>query len=92
MDYQRKIYNKSLVYFCLIISCYLLLVLFSHIRFYLNLQDRRVEDLKCEKEERKEMTAKIDELIQLIEIKDISHINQIGLEMLKKLKKNHEQK
>ena len=56
------------------------------------MQDCRVENIRCEKEERKEMTAKIDGLIQLIEIKDISHINQIGLEMLKKLKKNHEQK
>ena len=91
MDYQRKTHNKSLVYFCLVISCYLLLLLFSHIRFYLKLQDCRVENIRSEKEERKQMTAKIDKLIQLIEAKDISHINQMGLEMLKKLKKNHEQ-
>jgi len=91
MDHQKKIYTKSLLYFCLIISCYLLLALFSNISFYLKMQDRRVEDINCEKEERKQMIAKIEELIQLIEIKDISHINQIGLEMLKKLKAQHEQ-
>lgn len=92
MDNQKKFYNKCLVYFCLIISCYLLLVLFSNISFYLKMQDRRVEEIKFEKEERKQMTAKIGELIQLIEIKDISHINHIGLELLKKLKAKHEQK
>lgn len=52
------------------------------------MQDRRVEEIKCEKEDRKKMNVKIDKLIQLIESKDISHINQIGLEFLKNLKEN----
>jgi len=92
MDHQRKIYNKILVYLCLIISCYLSLLLFSHTLFYLKMQDRRVEEIQCEKEGREKMNVKIDELIKLIESKDISHINNVGLELLKKFKAQHEQK
>ena len=50
------------------------------------MQDRLVEEIRCEEVEKKKMIAKIDELIQLIEKKEINPINHNGLETLKDLK------